>query len=111
MNKYRYMHKETYLCCENCNKTMEVKPKQSTRYIGKGYNEGFNNPDKSIFYKQNIKLVLGTIADGIGPKDVETLFSFMEISMPSSFPYITFPRIKNVIGEIIINISEQSMRD
>ena len=102
---------KTYLCCENCNKTMQVKPKQSTRFMGKGYNGGFNNHDKSLFYEQNIKLVLGTIAAGIGPKDVETVFSFLGIPMPSSFPYVTFPRIENAIGDTLINVSEASMED
>ena len=55
--------------------------------------------------------MLGTIAAGIGPKDVETLFSFMGIPMPSSFPYVTFPRIENAIGETIVSVSQQSMRD
>ena len=85
-----------------------VKVKQSTKYRGKGYNGGYNQHDKALFYEQNIKVVLGTIAAGIGPKDVETLFSFLGIPVPSSFPYVTFPKIENAIGNALITVSEAS---
>ena len=99
---------KTYLCCEKCMSEHAVKTKQSTKFKGRAYDGGFNNHDKAIFYEQNIKVVLGTIAAGIGPKDVETLFSFLGIPMPSSFPYVTFPKIENVIGPTLINVSEKS---
>ena len=74
-----------------------------------GYSDGYNNHQKSIWYENNIKVVLGTIASDIGPKDRETFFSFMGISIPSSFPYVTFPKIENMIGQEIMKVSKRSM--
>ena len=54
--------------------------------------------------------MLGTIAAGIGPSDVETLFSFLNIPIPTSFLYVTFPKLENLIGQALQDVANESMQ-
>ena len=85
------------------------KNKRAKKIMGKGYSGGYNNHQKSVWYQQNIKMLLGNIASGIGPKDIEYLFTFIGFPIPSSFPYDIFPKIENLIGENIQKVSNRSM--
>ena len=102
---------KTYLTCEDCGTQKEMKGKEARKFKGKEYNRNHNERENCAWYETNLKVVLGAIASGICPSDVETLFKFLDIPIPSSFPYVTFPKLENLIGEAIMKVSEQSMRD
>ena len=100
----------THLLCTECNQKFEIEAKKAKKFIGKGYNRGYNNHQKSSWYEANIRIVLGTIAAGLSPSDIETLFAFIGIPVPTSFPNVTFPKIENLIRPHIMSVSKTSMK-
>ena len=59
--------------CKSCNETNEIKAKIAKKYAGKNYNGTYTQKHNCAWYETNIKLVLATIASGIGPTDMERL--------------------------------------
>ena len=97
--------------CRNCNSTKEMKAKQAKKYAGKNYNGTFTKKHNCAWYETNIKLVLATIASGIGPTDMERFLTFLGLPIPMSFAAETFSKIENLLGDSLIRVAKESMKE
>ena len=100
-----------YLECKDCKRLEKVEMKYSRKFQGKGYNGEATNRENCSWHEINIKVVLGTIAAGIGPSDMQTLLTFLDIPVPKSFPYVTFSKLENLIGKTFKQIRDESMEE
>ena len=100
----------TYLVCNNCNRKNKIKCKEARKFRGKGYNGKSSERENCAWYESNFKVVLGTLAAGIGAADMEQFLHFIDLPIPQSFPYQTFNKLSNLIGESLRKVAEKSMK-
>ena len=97
--------------CSNCSEAKEVRASKSKKFTGTCYSGKLSEQENCTWYEANLKLVLATIASGIGPSDMETFLSFLDLPISQSFPSQTFHKIENLIGKSIVKIGKQSMEE
>ena len=95
--------------CSKCNEKQEVRSQQSKKFTGTNYSGKLSQQENCSWHETNMKLVLASIATGIGPSDMATFLSFLDLPISKSFPSQTFQRIENLIGKSIIKIGKESM--
>ena len=70
-----------------------------------------NDHRRSNSYSLNLKLVLGTMASGIGPSNMSQLLSFLDIPSCKSLHGRFFRNIELAVGSSLRKIATESMRD
>ena len=100
---------KAYLHCSNCNRKSTIQSKQANKFKGTCYNGKPTDRENCSWYVTNLTTVLGTIAAGIGPSDIQNFLAFLDIPIPSSFPYGTFCKIESLIGETLKKVANKSM--
>ena len=70
-----------------------------------------NDHRRSNSYSLNLKLVLGTMASGIGPSNMSQLLSFLDIPSCKSLRGRFFRNIELTVGSSMRKIAIESMRE
>ena len=95
--------------CGCCNK--EHKAKQSyTKYHGTSYNGSPCKNENASWYSTNVRLVLATLASGLGAADISTFMSFVGLPNIKSFSQRQFRRIEMLIGKHLRHVADKSMQ-
>ena len=95
--------------CSQCSKSFTI-PNETTRYDkGTNYNGDKYNTENCSWFASNVKLVVGTLAAGMGAADISCLFSFLGLPNLHSFCNRQYKRIENLIGKHIRDVANESM--
>ena len=70
-----------------------------------------NDNRRSNSYSVNLKLVLGTMASGIGPSNISQILSFLDIPSCKLLHGRFFRNIELKVGSSLRKIATESMRD
>ena len=94
--------------CPYCNSSTTIR-NTVTKYYGTNYAEKKQGNENCSWYATNVKLVLGTLAAGMGPSDISCLFSFLGLPNLQSFCKTQFKRIEGLIGKYLRKVAADSM--
>ena len=94
--------------CEECKQKVNIE-NEYTKYKGTSYNGKKCGNENCSWHATNVRLVAGTLAAGMGPNDVATLFSFLELPILQSFSKTQHPRIESLIGKSLRGVADKSM--
>ena len=100
----------TTITCLKCTSEFPIEP-VTTKFAGKNYKGNWSKIQHCGWYEENVKVVLATLACGMGPVDAGDFLSFLDIPKMNSFSKQQFTRIENLVGKHIRDIAEQSMKD
>ena len=84
--------------CPYCTRSTTIQ-NTTTKYYGTNYAGEKQNNQNCSWYATNVKLVLGTLAVGMGPSDIPTLFTFLGLLKLQSFCKTQFQRIEGLVGK------------
>ena len=93
-------------CCEETNTT-----EQNTIFKGKNYVGHHTNRPNSSWYRENVELVLATLASGLGASEVSDFLTFLNVPKMHSFLNNQFFSIEKLIGKHIRKIADKSMQE
>ena len=96
--------------CLDSNKVTKVKQNTSS-FHGYSYQGKPCKNENSSWYDTNLRLVLGTLASGLGPSDICTLLAFMGLPNVNSFSRKQFRQIESLIGKHLRQIGDDSMTE
>ena len=96
--------------CSHCNKSSSI-PLDESMYKGTSYNGEQSNRENCSWYSINLRLVIGTLASGMGAADISCLFSFLGLPNLQSFCHRQYRRIENLIGRHLRDVANESMDD
>ena len=77
------------LSCSRCSNQPVRLPNEYSKYKGHGYNGEMTMKENCSWFAMNIRLVLGTLAAGIGASEAATLLSFLGLPNLQSFSTIS----------------------
>ena len=97
------------LTCQKSNKQYPVKS-NLTKYHKTNYKGDKCSNENCSWYDINLRLVLGTLASGLGPSDISTLLAFMGLPNLSSFSRTQFRRIEMLLGKDLRFVGNDSMK-
>ena len=95
--------------CPMCNKKQCID-NQMTRFHGENYDGKASKHENCSWYASNVKLVLGTLASGMGASDMSSFVSFLGLPNVQSFSRTQFHRIELRIGKFLREVAETSMQ-
>ena len=98
------------IICGECEEETNIEVTE-TKFKGKNFKGNFNNRPNSLWYKQNIEIVLATLACGIGATDSADFLSFLNFPNMVSFQRKLFFKIENVIGKYLRDVAHRSMQE
>ena len=104
------MHANVTIHCESCDKYANVTS-EKMKYEGTSYNGKYCNTQNCSRYTQHIKVVLATLATGLGPTDLPFFFSFLGLPNLFSFSRQQYYKIENLIGQQIREVAKASMKE
>ena len=89
----------------------EAQTKQQfTRYEGTSYRGTPHKTENCSWYQTNLRLVLRTLAAGMGPSVISTICSFIGLPDLQSFSRQQFQRIESLIGKHLREVADSSMK-
>ena len=96
-----------------CNKTSKkvTVQQETTMYHGTSYDGTRRNTENCSWYATNLRLVLATLAAGMGPTEAATFCSFMGLPDLQSFSRQQFRRIESLIGKHLRDVGKESMQN
>ena len=97
------------ISCGICGESNEIEHEKTFNY-GKQYNGTTRFTENCSWYASNFKLVLGTLATGLGPSDIPSLFSFVGLPKLTSFCKRQYTRLESLIGKHLRETANESMR-
>ena len=104
------LHANLSIHCDSCGKCASATS-EKTKYEGTSYNGKQYKTQNCSWYTQNIKVVLATLATGLGPSDLPSFFSFLGLPNLFSFSRQQYYKIENLIGQHIREVAEASMKE
>ena len=96
--------------CAKC-KTSSTIPNETTKFKGTNYAGDACNNENCSWYATNIRLVIGTLASGLGAADISCLFSFLGLPNLYSFCNRQYKRIETLIGKYFRQVANDSMHE
>ena len=99
----------TFLCGECCEET-STAPEQ-TIFTGKKYDGNPSNYPNSAWYRQNVELVLATLATGMDPSEAAKFLIFQNIPRMHSFHNNQFFMIEKLVGKSLRKVAFRSMSE
>ena len=97
------------LYCTNCNDETYIPAAPST-FKGKGFDGEPTRRENNAWFDLNLRLVLGTLAVGNGGTDLSDFAAMLDLPQSSSFGKRPFNRIECVVGEVLRQVAEESMK-
>ena len=94
--------------CKCCGEQSRVR-NEYTKYAWSRYNGVPTKKKNCSWFVTNLRLVIGTLAAGIGPSDVACLFSFLGLPKLHSFSKKVHQRIELLIGKELRDVADVSM--
>ena len=104
------LHPCITLQCPKTNKRFQVKS-NVTKYNQTSYKGAKCANENCSWYDVNLRLVLATLASGLGPSDITTFLSFLGLPNLTSFSRKQFHRIEMLIGQDLRFVGNASMKD
>ena len=96
--------------CSQCKSSVTI-PNETTQYEGTNYNGDASKIENCSWFSTNVKLVVGTLASGMGPADISCLFSFLGLPNLQSFCHRQYKRIETLIGKHLRDVANESMEN
>ena len=94
--------------CSSCQKKREL-PNDTTKYFGYRYDGVPTTRPNSSWFTSNLRLVMGTLASGMGATEISTLASFIGLPNIHSFSEKAFKKIEMLVGKCIREVANKSM--
>ena len=98
------------LKCNNCHRSTPLNTPR-TKFHGTNYKGKPCRTENCSWFPINLKLVLATLATGLGPADIPTICSFLGLPHLRSFSKRQYYRIESLIGKCLIETAEVSMKE
>ena len=94
--------------CPYC-KSSSTIPNEKTKFHGSGYSGLSHSTENCSWFATNVKLVLGTLASGMGASDVSCFLSFLGLPNLHSFSRTQHKKIEGLIGKTLRQVAVDSM--
>ena len=99
-----------YLKCGNCKQENKIE-NEMTKFVGTSYKGKKMNVENCSWYATNLRVVLGTLASGLGATDSSSLLVHLGLPNLQSFSKQQFTRIELRIGKYLREVAGTSMRE